>query len=182
LANERIDGRRRQQELDLRTARRPALALAKGYAAPEVGETIARAQGLAEQIDRPEQLVPLLRAQWVYHLIRCEPKQALSIAEQMEKSAPRTTMSRRDCRGPRKRGDMLLPRGVRCRPHAAGAVSSIGLRRIARAPEFTDPYATMLAHLACILASCTRRCRMTTWRSGLFGAAPVPAMASVGAR
>ena len=53
--------------------------------APEVGETIAPAQGLVEQIDRPEHLVPLLRAQWVYHLIRCEPKQALSIAEQMEK-------------------------------------------------------------------------------------------------
>ena len=49
---------------------------------------------------------------------------------------------------------------ARCR----SSVIDWAIRRIAPAPEFTDPYATMLKHLACILASCTRRCRMTTWR------------------
>ena len=68
----------RQQELDLQVALRPALAATKGYSAPEVAETIARARVLAEQIDRPEYLVPLMVGQWRFHLIRAEHKLALS--------------------------------------------------------------------------------------------------------
>jgi predicted ATPase len=45
---------RRQQELDLQIALRTALGSTKGYGAADVGETIARARALAEQIDRPE--------------------------------------------------------------------------------------------------------------------------------
>src|SRR4029077_12605316 len=48
---------RQQQELDLQIALGPALAGTKGYSA--MGETLARARALAEQIDRPEYLVPL---------------------------------------------------------------------------------------------------------------------------
>jgi class 3 adenylate cyclase/tetratricopeptide (TPR) repeat protein len=77
--------RRRHQELALHIALRPALAVTKGYSAPEVGATIARARALAEQIDRPEHLVPLLLGQWTFHLIRSEHKLALSFAEQVEK-------------------------------------------------------------------------------------------------
>jgi hypothetical protein len=50
---------RRQQQLDLHIALGSALAATKGFSAAEVGETFARARALAEQIDRPEYLVPL---------------------------------------------------------------------------------------------------------------------------
>ena len=77
--------RRRQQELDLQIALGPALAFTKGLSAPDVGETIARARALAEQLDRPEYLVRLSFGQWAFHLGRAEHKLALSLAEQIEK-------------------------------------------------------------------------------------------------
>jgi predicted ATPase len=55
-----------------------------GY--PAMGETLARARALAEQLDRPEYLVPVLYGQWQYHLVRAEYKPALSVAEQLEKT------------------------------------------------------------------------------------------------
>ena len=51
---------RREQELDLQIERARALIPTKGYASPEVGETILRARVLADQLDRPEYRVPLL--------------------------------------------------------------------------------------------------------------------------
>jgi predicted ATPase len=76
---------RRQQELDLRIVLRTALGATKGYAAAEVGETIARARALAEQIDRPDYLVPLMYVQWQFHFVRAEHRLALSLAERIEK-------------------------------------------------------------------------------------------------
>jgi class 3 adenylate cyclase len=104
---------RQQQELDLQFAFGRALAATKGYSAPDVGKTIARARALAEEIDRPEYLVPLIGSQFVFHLIRSEHKLALSLAEQIEKiGAVRNGGSQR------KRLDLLVPRGVRCGPRA----------------------------------------------------------------
>jgi class 3 adenylate cyclase/tetratricopeptide (TPR) repeat protein len=74
---------RRQRELDLRLSLRPALFATKGYSAPDVGETIARARTLAEQLDRSDDIVPLLHAQWAFHLIRAEVRLALPPAEQL---------------------------------------------------------------------------------------------------
>jgi predicted ATPase len=80
------DGPGRQQlELDLQLALGSALAFTKGVSAPEVGEAFAGARALAEQIDRPERLVPALSGQWFFHRIRGEYKLALSLAEQIEK-------------------------------------------------------------------------------------------------
>ena len=76
---------RRQQELGLQIAFLSALMATRGYSASEVGETMARARSLAEQIDRPEYLVPLLYGQWVFHFFRSEHKLALSFAEQLER-------------------------------------------------------------------------------------------------
>ena len=76
---------RRQQELDLQLALGSALMATKGYSAPEVGETFARARALAEQIDRPEYLGRVFFGQWVFHRNRGEHKLALALAEQMEK-------------------------------------------------------------------------------------------------
>src|SRR5207245_11005456 len=73
-----------QQELDLHIALRPALAATKGYSAVAVGETIARARALAEQLERPEYFVPLDFGQWAVHLFRAEHKPALAVAKQIE--------------------------------------------------------------------------------------------------
>jgi hypothetical protein len=53
----------------------PALAATKGYSATDVGETIARVRVLAEQIDRPEHLVPQIYGQWAFHLLGAESRQ-----------------------------------------------------------------------------------------------------------
>jgi predicted ATPase len=78
------DPSRWQQELDLQIALGPALITTKGYGAPPVGETYTRARALAEQLDRPDCLVPLLNGQFTFHLIRGEYTLALPFAEQME--------------------------------------------------------------------------------------------------
>ena len=68
-----VNPERQQQELDLRIALGPALIATKGYSSSEVGEAFAKASALAEQIDRPMFLFPLLYGRWTYHLIRVEP-------------------------------------------------------------------------------------------------------------
>jgi class 3 adenylate cyclase/tetratricopeptide (TPR) repeat protein len=75
----------RQQELDLRLALGLALMATKGYSAPEVGETLARARALAEQIDRPEYLWSVFLGQSSFHRVRGEHRLALALAEQLEK-------------------------------------------------------------------------------------------------
>ena len=52
---------RAQQELDLQIALAPALMASKGYAAPEVEQTYARAQELCRQVSETPQLFPTLR-------------------------------------------------------------------------------------------------------------------------
>jgi class 3 adenylate cyclase/tetratricopeptide (TPR) repeat protein len=79
---------RRQTELDLQLAFGLALMATKGYSAPEVGRTYARARVLAEraeQIGQPEYLRRLFYGQWIFHRVRGEHKLALSLAEQMIK-------------------------------------------------------------------------------------------------
>jgi predicted ATPase/class 3 adenylate cyclase len=75
---------RRQQELDLQIALRTAVAATKGLAAPAVGQILARARALAEQVDRPEHLVPLYSGQWAFHRVRAEHRLALQLGEQLE--------------------------------------------------------------------------------------------------
>ena len=79
---------RRQTELDLQLALGSALMASKGYSAPEVGQTYARARTLAEQaeqINQPEYLRGLFYGQWIFHRVRGEHRLALALAEQMEK-------------------------------------------------------------------------------------------------
>jgi class 3 adenylate cyclase/tetratricopeptide (TPR) repeat protein len=76
---------RRQHELDLQLALGLALMAMKGYSASEVGETLARARALAEQIDRPEYLWPVFLGQSSFHRVRGEHRLALTLAEQLEK-------------------------------------------------------------------------------------------------
>jgi hypothetical protein len=76
---------RQQHELDLQITLGRALEATKGYSAPEVAETIARARALAEGMDRPEHLVLLSLGQWRLHSLRAEHKLALPLAEQIER-------------------------------------------------------------------------------------------------
>ena len=146
---------RRQQELDLLLALRPALAFTKGLSAPDVGATIARARALAEQLDRPEYLVRLSFGQWAFHLGRSEHKRALSLAEQIEKIAEARNDVSAQLRGRRARGLTLLHLGElvaaralldQCHGLADPAHRGIG------AGLAEDPYVTMLAYLALTLA------------------------------
>jgi predicted ATPase len=72
------------QELDLRLALSAALSATKGYSSPQVAETFSRISELAEQVDEPTRLFPVLYGQWAYHLVRSEHRVALSFAERIE--------------------------------------------------------------------------------------------------
>ncbi|HKD58102.1 MAG TPA: AAA family ATPase, partial [Hyphomicrobiaceae bacterium] len=76
---------RQQQELDLRLALGPALIATKGYSAPDLIETVARARTLAEQLNRSEYVIALLYGQRQIHLARAEHRLSLAQAEQMER-------------------------------------------------------------------------------------------------
>ena len=73
-----------QRELELQAALVPAVMAAKGYTAPEVGETIARARSLAEKLDRTDYLIGLDYGEMVYRLVRGELKLTLSLAKSVE--------------------------------------------------------------------------------------------------
>jgi tetratricopeptide (TPR) repeat protein len=75
---------RQEQELDLQTALGWALTATKGYSVPEVEETLARARTLAQQLDRPEHLVPLIFGQFWFRNGRSEHRLALPLAGQLE--------------------------------------------------------------------------------------------------
>jgi class 3 adenylate cyclase/tetratricopeptide (TPR) repeat protein len=73
-----------QQELDLLTALGSAQIATKGYGAPDVGKTCTRASALAKQLDRADYLIGTLYGLWGYHLCRCEHKQSMAFAEELE--------------------------------------------------------------------------------------------------
>jgi hypothetical protein len=61
-----------------------ALAATKGWATADVDETLAQARALAEQLDRPEYLVPLIVRQFWFHFVRTELRLARALGEQLE--------------------------------------------------------------------------------------------------
>jgi class 3 adenylate cyclase/predicted ATPase len=146
---------RRQLELDLRVALRPALAATKGFAAAEVGETLARARALAEQIDRPQYLLPLSVGQWGVHSLRSEHKLALSVAEQIEKFGEARNDLTAQLLGRRARGVTCSYRGEFLNAHAL-LERCRGLsdpsHRVGDTGMSYDPYAAMLAQLGVTLA------------------------------
>jgi class 3 adenylate cyclase/tetratricopeptide (TPR) repeat protein len=75
---------RQQQELDLQTALGTALTATAGWSSTDVAATLARAQALAEQLDRAEHLVQLMITQWSAHIARAEHRLALSLGKQIE--------------------------------------------------------------------------------------------------
>ena len=73
-----------QQELDLQIALGMALSATVGWSTAETEKIHDRVQRLAEQLDRPEHLVPLMWSQFAFHLVRSEFRLALAIGERLE--------------------------------------------------------------------------------------------------
>ena len=74
---------RHQHELAVQITLGQALTVTKGYAAPEVGHTYARARELCQQMGETPQLFPVLRGLWNFYLIRRELRTARELAEQL---------------------------------------------------------------------------------------------------
>jgi class 3 adenylate cyclase/predicted ATPase len=146
---------RSQQELDLQITLGRALMATRGYSAPAVGETIVRARALAEQLDRPEYLAPLLYSQRAFHVVRGEHKLALSVAEQMEKvgeaqNHEATLLLGRFVHGMSRfyLGELVAARALFERCDGLGNPA----HRSVYAALTTHPYAVSLAWLALTLA------------------------------
>jgi predicted ATPase len=73
---------RTQQELVLQTTLGPALMAIKGYAAPEVEQTYARARELCRQMGETPQLFPVLWGLWLFYTARAELQTARELGEQ----------------------------------------------------------------------------------------------------
>jgi predicted ATPase len=80
---------RLQHELDLQITLGQALTVTKGYAAPEVGHTYARARALCQQVGETPQLFPVLRGLWNFYVIRMELRTGRELAEQLLSLAQR---------------------------------------------------------------------------------------------
>ena len=80
---------RAQQELDLQLALGPALMATKGYAAPEVEQTYARARALCAQVGETPQLFPTLRGLCRFYLSRGALPTARELGEQLYRLAQR---------------------------------------------------------------------------------------------
>jgi class 3 adenylate cyclase/tetratricopeptide (TPR) repeat protein len=146
---------RRQQELDLLVALRPALAATKGLAAADVGGALARARTLAGQIDRPEYLVPLSLGQWAFHFMRSEHRLALSLAQQIEKIGEARNTPAARLLGRRAQGltHCFLGEFVAARDQLERCFGfSDPAHRAVRGALSEDPYAAMLAYLSVTLA------------------------------
>jgi class 3 adenylate cyclase/predicted ATPase len=76
---------RARMELSLQTARGVALLTTKGYSAPEVGKTYARARELCRQIGGTAltELSPIIYGQWAFHLVRVELAAAYAQGEEL---------------------------------------------------------------------------------------------------
>ena len=76
------DGTARQEsELHLQILLGRALIATKGYSAPEPGEAYVRARQLCEQLDKPQELGPILYGHFVFRCVRGELDQAEHYAD-----------------------------------------------------------------------------------------------------
>ena len=78
-----------QQELDLQLALGPALMAAKGWAAPEVEQTYARARMLCAQAQKTAQLFPALQGLWRFYRSRGALTTAVELGEELYRLAQR---------------------------------------------------------------------------------------------
>lgn len=72
---------RSEFELELCVSRGVALESTRGYAAPAVEETYARASELCKELDSAFEFVPVLLGLYVYHFVRGDLEMALDLAQ-----------------------------------------------------------------------------------------------------
>src|SRR5262249_35837178 len=82
-----------QQELDLQIALGPALVATKGWGAPEVEQTYARARVLCQQVGETSQLLPTLGGLWRFYLNRGVLPTARELVEQLARLAQQEAVS-----------------------------------------------------------------------------------------
>ena len=82
---------RRQQELVLRIALGVPLLMTKGYAAPDVERTYARARELCQQLGESPQLLPALAGLFKFYFVRAEFQTARQLGGQVLRLANRTS-------------------------------------------------------------------------------------------
>ncbi|HEY3679053.1 MAG TPA: AAA family ATPase, partial [Bradyrhizobium sp.] len=162
---------RRQKELDLQLALGLALMATKGYSAPEVGRTYARAHTLAEQaeqISQPEYLRELFYGQWIFHRVRGEHRLALTLAEQMEKIGETRNNVTLQMVGRRTTGTthLFLGNFVAGRTLLERCLADPSYRG-GRRPS-ADPQVMMLAYLAWILAIMGHIDQAQSWLNEAF--------------
>ena len=80
---------RSRQELDVLVALGPALMATRGYTAPEVEHTYARARALCGQVEATPQLFPVLLRLRLFYLQRAEFQTAWELSEQCHSLAQR---------------------------------------------------------------------------------------------
>jgi class 3 adenylate cyclase/predicted ATPase len=87
LASVSDAARRKEQELELQICLGSALIATEGYAAAVTGAAYTRARQLCEELERPEQLVPVLYGEWTHHIHRDELDQARELAAEARRLA-----------------------------------------------------------------------------------------------
>ena len=80
LADDRL---RTEREVALLLRLGPAWMAARGYAAPEVGETYSRALGRCRQLGETPQVFRVLKGLWNFHLVRAELDTARELSEEL---------------------------------------------------------------------------------------------------
>src|SRR5262249_1847304 len=69
--------------VDFLTHLAASLQAGRGYAADGVDDAYKRARSGAERARNPDRLVPVIRGQWMFHLLRAEFGTALELADEM---------------------------------------------------------------------------------------------------
>ena len=150
------DRGRQQHELDLQIGIGLALHVSKGYSAPAVEEAYGRARELAEQLDRPDYLAPLLFGLFTLHNTRGELKVALALAEELENFGNAHDNSSASLLGKMSRGMTCFQLGeltiARALSEQCDAFGEPAHRAVLAAWATEDPYVQTLGHLAVILA------------------------------
>jgi len=157
LPNLPDDRGRQQHELDLQIGIGQALLATKGYSAPAAAEAYGRARELAEQLDRPDYLAPLLHGLWALHLVRGELKVALALAEELEMFGKAHDNSSASFLGKESRGITCYFLGeftiARALFEQCDALSDPAHRAVLAAWVVVDQYVQTLLYLAIILAA-----------------------------
>jgi predicted ATPase len=123
-----------------------AVMAAKGYGAPELDETLARARRLCEQLNRPEQLAPVMWGQCVFRSVRGDLIQAEHHAAEVRHFAEARNDAAWKCFGLLASGDVSLWLGkfIDARAYLERALSSWDPAYRVGAPLPEDPYAHIL--------------------------------------